>query len=1188
MIAKLNSLARWSAFAVLLCLWQPCFAQFNSSVEGTVSDQTGAVVPNAKVTLLDMRTNISRSDTSQAAGYYRFNGIGPGDYQVTVEAQGFEKRSVRTHVTQDQAASVNVSLRVTAASTTMTVSAVADNLNTDETRVETTLETEQISNLPLQNGSVLETVRSAPGVTGVDEDRSLSPVSINGNTMYAQANGRPNAGNTYQLDGVNIQDNTGYAGGTNRNVTFTPAEDAIQEVALEVNSYSVDFGAASSMKVNITTKGGSKDFHGTLGDRYSGRGLNATADFATPALPNFRRWYSGSVGGPIWKDKTFFFFSYLHQTQVSNGNSQQHWATNDFTGTWAPANYPNSVNVKNLLQAFPVGNASGGQSASVVKQGVTAYAKDLFATSTPGVCAVPIKDKAFFLGTQIGSTPIDCSMEIVDFGALNQAPKVNGFQIDGRLDQYFRGGQDRVYGAYVLTPQESDFIWWRPGFNSTTPGGSRYLNFNYSHTFTPNLISQAAFSYVRFYNAFTSNRANTIPFLSLMLGGGDDATDFFGTPADPAWQKAHNYQFREDVTWTRGRHNFKAGFSAAREEQYNQNAGWGSKAQVPIYFGWSDMLDDHPWTYSLNTLSGKTGKFLANISGSGVTQFGLYAQDDWKVKPNLLISFGLRWDDYGNPAPYGQGSLPFYNMVSPASSTLRQNIVSNNISTAAVSNAFAGAEASNFLPRGSFAWTPYRDRKITIHGGIGMYEDAMNVGGVIAGLTTNSPSYLNLSFGYFNAAPLNIVDPRNFYGTDWTAAAPFGNTYSFPSITPAGVDSHGEVLLNQNGAPTPLTSSLSGVDPHLAPQKTSLYNVQMETELPYNVIFGVGYAGSFSWNQYANGDYNSFPGDKIANNGNLKRLSGEWAGVSISKGLLSSNYNALLLTIRQNYHRLSWQAAYSWSQTLGYGGSSSSLSGVSPIADIYDPHHYYGPQAGAVPNSLTAYASYELPGRDLHNFAERAVLGGWTLSSVVSAQAGSPFSLITTAAFVPLANALPSQGGTCVPKAPATTCGTDVSNPTNAGEYLANGFTNNLVNVPANLQRKGFSRDQWRKGVFSKLGYTNNSNPSPSVASAGPGFTNPTKYGIDPAYSNQGLNTFQGPGYLAVDGALHKKVLLPWFGSEGQSILTMGLEGSNIINRANLIGPASSDLNTVSSFGLGVAQSAHQARIFQLVGKFQF
>jgi hypothetical protein len=1159
-----------------------------------VNDQTGAVIPNANVTLHDLQTNIKRTDTTKDTGYFRFNGIGPGDYLVIVEAQGFEKKITRTHVAQDQAASVNVTLGLVGATSTVTVSAVADTLNTDETRVQTTLESEQIANLPLQNGSVLETVRSAPGVTGIDEDRSLSPVSINGNGMSAQANGRPNAGNTYQLDGVNIQDNTGYAGGINHNVTFTPAEDAIQEVALEVNSYSVDFGAASSMKVNITTKGGTKDFHGTLGDRYSGRGLNATADFASPALPNFRRWYSGSVGGPIWKDRTFFFFSYLHQTQVSTMNSQQHWATNDFTGTWAPANYPNSVNVKNLLKPFPVGNATGGQVASVAKQGVTAYAKDLFATSQPDVCAVPIKDKAFYLGTQTGSTPIDCSMEIVDYGALNQAPKVNGFQVDGRIDQYFRGGLDRVYGAYVLTPQQSDFIWWRPGFNSNTPGGSRYLNFNYSHTFTPNLLSQAAFSYVRFYNAFTSNQANVIPFLSLMIGGGNDATDYFGTPSDPAWQKAHNYQFRDDVTWTRGRHNFKAGISGAREEQYGQNAGWSSKAQVPMYFGWSDMLDDHPWSYSLATLSGKTGKFLGNISGSGVTQFGLYVQDDWKLKPNLLVTLGLRWDDYGNPAPYGKGALPFYNMVSPSSATLRQNIVSNNISTAKVSNAFASVQAKNFLPRVGVAWTPFQGRKITIHGGFGLYEDALNVGGVIGGLTINSPSYLNLSFGYFNPAPLNVVDPRNFYGNDWTAAAPFGNTYSFPAITPLAPDSHGETIIsNGSGGTNALTTALSGVDPHLSPQKTSLYNVQVESELTHNLIVGVGYSGSYSWGQYANGDYNSFPGDMIVNGGQLKRLSSEWGGIGINKGLLSDNYNSLLLTIRQNYHRLSWQASYSLSKTLGYGGSSNSVflnssSGVSSIADIYDPKHYYGPQAGSVPNSLTAYAAYELPGRGLHNFAERAILGGWDLSSVVSAQAGTPFSLITTAAFVPLANALPSQGGTCTPTAPATTCGTDISNPSNAGEYLANGSTNDLVNVPSGLQRKGFSRAQWKSGVFSKLGYTNKSAPNYAVASAGQGFTNPTAYGASPVYSNQGLNTFQGPGYLAIDGALHKKVLLPWFGKEGQSTLTMGVEGSNIINRANLTGPASNDLNTVSSNGLGVSQGANQARIFQVMGKFQF
>ena len=240
-----------------------------------------------------------------------------------------------------------------------------------------------------------------------------------------------------------------------------------------------------------------------------------------------------------------------------------------------------------------------------------------------------------------------------------------------------------------------------------------------------------------------------------------------------------------------------------------------------------------------------------------------------------------------------------------------------------------------------------------------------------------------------------------------------------------------------------------------------------------------------------------------------------------------------------------------------------------------------------MPHSFNGSVAYELPGRELHNIVERAALGGWTISGVTSAQAGTPFSLETTAAFVPLSSALPSQGGTCTPTPPATTCGTDITNPSAAGGYLANGSTDVLVNIPANIKKTGFSRAQWKQGVFSSLGYTNNSVPSYPIAAGGPGFTNPAGYGVNPVYSNQGYNSFQGPGYLAVDGALHKKILLPWFQGE-LSTLTLGIEGSNIINRANLTGPASADLNTVSTFGLGVSQGANQARIYQLVGKFQF
>ena len=274
-----------------------CFAQFNSAVEGTVTDPSGAAVANAAVTLHNAQTSVDLHDTTKSAGFFRFSEVGPGDYTVTVEAPGFARNSTTVHVIQDQNASVNVGLTVGATTAQVNVTAAYGQLNPDETRVQTTLEAQQIENLPLQNGSVLETVRLAPGVTGIDEDRSLSPVSINGNTLYAQANGRPNAGNTYQLDGVSIEDNTGYASGINHNLTFAPAEDMVQEVALEVNSFALDYGSSSSMRVNITSKSGTSQFHGTFGDRYSGRGLNATADFASPAAPNFRRWYIFAITG---------------------------------------------------------------------------------------------------------------------------------------------------------------------------------------------------------------------------------------------------------------------------------------------------------------------------------------------------------------------------------------------------------------------------------------------------------------------------------------------------------------------------------------------------------------------------------------------------------------------------------------------------------------------------------------------------------------------------------------------------------------------------------------------------------------------------------------------------------------------------------------------------------------------------
>jgi outer membrane receptor protein involved in Fe transport len=350
------------------------------------------------------------------------------------------------------------------------------------------------------------------------------------------------------------------------------------------------------------------------------------------------------------------------------------------------------------------------------------------------------------------------------------------------------------------------------------------VNFNYSHIFTPNLISQTSISAVRFYNSFASSQANTIPFLTAPFAG-DWILDYFGTPASPSNSKSHNYQLHEDVTWTHGRHNVKAGFLVAHMDNYQNSAGSSSKPQDVFYFGnfcfcnYNALLNDQVSSYGLDTLSGTTGQYKANITGSQVLQFGIYAQDDWKVKPNLLVTLGLRWDNYGNPSPYGNGSLPWLNIISPAGSTLQQNIISDNISTGAVSKAFSSSQGLNFLPRVGFAWTPFQNHKLTVHGGIGLYEDAMNLGGVVNGLALNSPSYLNLSFSVFNPpGPTSDVDVNNLYGTNWQSPSPYGRTYTHPNIVPTGVDSHGEIIFNGGT----LASQLSAVDPHLTPAPPAL------------------------------------------------------------------------------------------------------------------------------------------------------------------------------------------------------------------------------------------------------------------------------------------------------------------------------------------------------------------------------
>ncbi len=1125
----------------LLVFALPCYAQYNSNVQGTVTDPTGAVVPAAKVTLHNVQTGVDTVTSTDGTGNYRFNQIPPNDYQVIVEATGFARKITAVTVTTNELAGVDVAVSPATATMKVEINAEIPTINPDETRLQSTLQQGEIQKLPLQNGSIFEVLRVAPGVVGIDEDRNLSIISIGGNSPNASANGKNGASNLYLMDGASIQSNTNN-GGTLPTVQISPNADMVQEVTLETTTFAVDNGAGSSLRVNITTKSGTNDWHGDVGLRYTSNGMNAIP--YTPGainqahVPELRKWWNGTIGGPIFKDRTFVFFSYLHQTQQLSTTSAIQYPTVDFAN-WAAGAFPNSVDVSKLMVPFAPDHASF--------QSVANTGKDWGYNSATNTCSFPIKPVYQFYLPSTSTVPIPCGLDVFDNGVFSQTPEVNGYQLNARVDQYFRGGKDRFYISYFKSPQMSDFLWYVSKYNSKTPSDSKYFNVNYTHTFSPTMLNQLGINYQRYDGSFYDAPSDVIPFLTLIIGifdpfgaqGGGTPT-YFGTPG-PSYSLEKNYGLRDDLTWVKGRHNLKFGFGALRNTRLS-NSGFNAKPSVPVFLNWSDFFLDSPAGYGLGAvINPATGAFQASITGASVYKYSLYAQDEWKIRPNLLLTFGLRWDDYGNPGPWGNGALP-YAQVFPGTGANFQQQLSNSF-VKKVGNAFSGSQNKNFLPRAGFAWSPGGNRKWSIRGGIGLFEDSLDLGAVTGSLSTQPPVALGLSYdhtlpAFLDAAgtvpnPLAHPSAVNLYGTT-PGKAPFG--FNYAPVTPLGFDARGGVIQYIDpvtGAVTLYPANLNGNDNGLRAQKTALYNISIERDLGYNIVAGVTYTGSRSWDLNFSGDYNTIPGDKIT--GTLLRPTNEWGSVNFLRNGYSSNYNALILLLRRTKGALTVQGSY----------TRSAANGDQTAGDVYSS--VSGPLPFDATNRFSAAATYEVPTFVKEGFAKRLV-EGWQVSGLALVQSGNPFTVITTAQY----------DNSCVAKSTCT--------PAANGDFLANGSNYGIPSLAYRVKGTGFSESQYLNGIVS-----------PSA------FVNPAGYGVTPGQGNQPFNMFRNPGYFSIDAAIHKKTTLPWFG-ERTSSLQLGVEATNLFNKVNLGGVT----NDLSNSSFGKVTTAFQSRVIQLVARFQF
>jgi hypothetical protein len=1128
-------------------------AQYSANVEGTVTDSTGAVIPQVVVTLRSTGTGVALKATANSDGYYHFSAIAPGDYFVVASMSGFRTETVAVTVTQDQRRGVNITLVPAASTVNVTVKEVAPALNPEETRIETTLATDEISKLPIAGHDVQQLVALTPGVTGAE---NTNPSGGYGATLFAfnfnppfQSNGEGTNGNLYLLDDLPVSDNIsqGYA-------LILPNADMIGTVALQTQTYSGENGSAGSLQVSFNTKSGTNQFRGDLDYTYAGANVGA-ADNVTEAIDTSGTTPVGvptgtapifhqnqllvSVGGPIWKDRTFFFFS-LQRQDAGIGTPVSAAETYDpaFV-TWAHSAFPNS------------GMATGVSLAPNTRDAKGPHFAQVFANQTSNPCGTAATEN-----TPSGTVGYDlpCDMPVYDTGMLfNQAQPFNGTQWFARVDQTFRNGQDRLYAGFERIGQNLGYLADRPLLDASSPSTTKYASVNWVHVFSTKLINEIHGGNLRGIGGNKLDNPVAGSFPNTGPGGLDTAIGYayitpLGTivPVAPETNWEHSYNLRDTLTYNFGNHTFRGGYQWARED-YLTNDQWFARGGDP-YFALGSTIDwisnSVDFSGGLWTISGLTGTYSPQIYGAAVFHNGVWIDDTWRVRENLTVTAGLRWDNFGNPERYSSSS-PFAPLYPGAGSTFQQQAL--NTTTHVSPNAFTGDQTDNWQPRVGFAYTPFKTRMFAVHGGFGLYENALTPSQIANNLPTQPPVRISLSW----YRPLD-------WGDFTTTSAPWGHTFgtgvtggSFPVY---GTSPNGEVYScpqKTNTASCLYQVNLNGFAPNVSPEKFLLYSLGLEQQFRGNVVAGIGYSGSHGYNPIIgavgagpngvqNADFNLVPGDTTYGNplwGQLRYTV---------NGNTDSNFNALIVTLKQRYKGLSYQANYNWERALQWAPTynDSDYGQVAFWPGVYAARTYYGPSSIDVADSFSFGGSYEVPKLATNNRLLNEAVAGWRISTITAAETGTPFSV-------------------------GDATGASFANDNGISLDGSAGGTPEFPTYQAGMPRKGFSRKE-----VSTTG----------VVTAAD-FTNPPGVGTQAVLSQQGANTFRNPGFFNVNAGVAKSFDLPFRESAN---LTLRGDFINLLNRTNW-GPVTNDMQTTGNTSyFGFSSSVMNKRYVQLGARFEF
>lgn len=1089
----------------------------NGAVSGTITDQSGAILPNVAVTLKSVEKGFTQKTTTNAQGFYEFPLLEPGTYNVTISAHNFKTASATATVSVGSNATVNVKLEVGAEGTTVEVSGEAPLLQTESAEISTTFNAREISEVPNPGNDLTFVAQTAAGSV-MNTGMGMGNFSSFGVSASS---------NLFTLNGMYDNDpflNVNNSGAMN----LLLGNNEVQEATVVTNGYSGQYGGFAGANVNYITKSGSNSWHGNANYWWDGRAMNANNFFNAGSDPVTARpfvnanQYAASFGGPIIKNRAFFFWNYEGVRVILPTSSQVQvpdaaFETAIIDNLNSPAVglsqsvpffnkmfnlYNNAEGISRAVPGVPNATDTSGCVGQVFTDTTAGSAVNGF---TFGAGAHPCADS--YRGTAPNFTHEFLTSGRFDFNVTNNDKVFVRLQEDKGVQATFTDEINSIFNAVSTQPEYQGQVSWNRAFGVKAANNLVVSDQWYSAIFsTPNLAATLA--------AFPTTLIFTDGSFTPL--GGENF----------AWPEGRNvtgYQLVDDFSYNlSSRHTLKLGVYFHRNLVSDQDAG--------IFTNGETLALGVQGFYAGQALQAEQAFLSAPEELIKLYQLGWYVQDEWKVKNNLKVTLALRADHNSIPTCqtncFARLNGPFASINHDVATPYNQSVVSG------LNQALPSFTTVAWQPRFGFSYNPTALKNTVLRGGIGLFMDTFQ-GSIADSLSENMP--VENTFGGFvgNLSPQQVANGGNIWNTAAVSNAAllqgFSSGGTLASISSAAAAAGGVF------AP-PSFTNVSGIK---APEYWE-WNFEVQHAIGNNTSLTVNYVGNHGYHEtgFFNNENAYCPsgtgaGDCPTGFIGLPTapVDSRFLGVTQVQTTAVSNYNGLSLTAQHRFgHGLQLQANYTWSHALdeisngGFNAFIANNPGIGRVGSLGNPindnnirQYNYGNADYDSRHYLSLNYVYELPK------GPTAVLKGWQLSGTLFARSGLPYTVVDTGA----SSILSSYG---------------------YGSQVFANYAGPSSTPACNSPSSTASGPCLSSSLF------------PDIAAGG---TNgPGQAQLNSGTENQRRNQFIGPHYFDTDMTIMKYTQIPHWESAKFGV---GAQFFNLFNHPNFEGPVN-DINS-GNFG---------------------